>query len=127
MTRPVTLGLRATRDEARFIRDAANSAGVDVAAFLRDAAIRHATLTTEPAQPPTTGVNGPLSPTQALVWWLVTRPGGACRQDAARYDVWELANRITEVEERLGVTIDRQRCVVHNHRHRVTRYRKDTT
>lgn len=66
----------------------------------------------------------PLTPTQMVVYRILWgRPEGACRRTFAMHDVWEVANRISEIEDRLGITIRRERCTVHNHRHRVVRYK----
>lgn len=62
-----------------------------------------------------------LSPTQRYVYDLLKR-GPRCRLDFAAADVWEVSNRITEVEERMGIVINRDRCGIHAHRHPVTRY-----
>lgn len=53
---------------------------------------------------------------------LEARPGGVCRRDFAAFDVWEVSNRISEIEQRLGITISRAKCTTHQHRHRVVRY-----
>lgn len=63
-----------------------------------------------------------LTPTQAAVWVILRRPGGACRLEFALEDVWEVSNRVAEVEQRLGVEVRRERCTSHDHRHRVVRY-----
>lgn len=64
-----------------------------------------------------------LTVTQAFVYSILWgRPNGACRRDFALYDVWEVSNRISEIEARLNITINRARCTVHQHRHRVVRY-----
>lgn len=63
-----------------------------------------------------------LTPTQAAVWVILRRPGGACRLEFALEDVWEVSNRVAEVEQRLGVEVTREKCVKHNHRHPVVRY-----
>lgn len=64
---------------------------------------------------------GPLTPTQHLVWSLL-KQHSRCRRDFAQFDLWEISNRISEIEGRLGITINRDRCTTHNHRHRVVRY-----
>jgi len=66
-----------------------------------------------------------LTPTQRAVYGILdANPySGACRRDFAMHDIWELSNRISEIEQRLGITIHRERCRVHDHRHRVVRYR----
>lgn len=64
-----------------------------------------------------------LTETQRFVFDILHgRPGGACRREFALFDVWEVSNRISEIEARLGITIQRSRCVQHPHRHRVVRY-----
>lgn len=73
------------------------------------------------ASTPQNADKGPLSPTQHLVWSLL-KQHSRCRRDFAGFDVWEVANRISEIEDRLGIVISRERCTVHNHRHRVVRY-----
>ena len=66
---------------------------------------------------------GLLTPTQRAVWELLKRPEGICRRTAAMADVFELANRISEIEDRLGIKLERDRCRLHDHRHHLTRYR----
>lgn len=64
-----------------------------------------------------------LSPTQRYVYNILeARGSGACRRDFAAFDVWEVSNRISEIEARLNITINRAKCTVHQHRHRVVRY-----
>ena len=64
-----------------------------------------------------------LTPTQRRVYGILYgAPQGACRRDFAQFDVWEISNRISEIEGRLGITISRERCRKHDHRHRVVRY-----
>lgn len=68
-----------------------------------------------------------LTPTQLFVWRLLLyarQDGrGMCRRSFALQDVYEVSNRISEIEQRLGITIERERCTVHDHRHRVVRYK----
>lgn len=67
-----------------------------------------------------------LTPTQAAVYLILAgRPyDGACRRDfALEYEIYEVSNRIGEVERRLGITIERARCRKHAHRRPVTLYR----
>lgn len=64
-----------------------------------------------------------LTPTQHYVWSILHgRPGGACRRDFADFDVFEVSNRISEIEQRLGITIQRAPCEAHSHRRRIIRY-----
>ena len=64
-----------------------------------------------------------LTPTQRRVYGILYgAPQGACRRDFAQFDVWEVSNRISEIEDRLRITITRDRCVKHDHRNRVVRY-----
>ena len=65
-----------------------------------------------------------LTETQRYVYsLLLVNREGMCRLDFAHADVWEVSNRIGEIEDRLGITIERERCRKHNHRHAVTLYR----
>lgn len=65
-----------------------------------------------------------LTPTQRYIYsLLLVNREGMCRLDFAHADVWEVSNRIGEIEDRLGITIERERCRKHNHRHAVTLYR----
>lgn len=65
-----------------------------------------------------------LTPTQRYVYsLLLVNREGLCRLDFAHADVWEVSNRIGEIEDRLGITIERGRCTKHNHRRPVTLYR----
>lgn len=67
-----------------------------------------------------------LTPLQRLIYaYLWGRAmDGACRRDfAADLDVYEVSNRIGEIEARLGITIERERCRIHKHRTAFTRYR----
>lgn len=65
-----------------------------------------------------------LTETQRYVYsLLLVNREGMCRLDFAHADVWEVSNRIGEIEDRLGITIERGRCTKHNHRHAVTLYR----
>lgn len=65
-----------------------------------------------------------LTPTQRYVYTLLlVNRDGMCRLDWAKADVWEVSNRIGEIEQRLGITIERDRCKRHNHRNAVTLYR----
>ena len=66
-----------------------------------------------------------LTPTQQAIYsYLVGRPlDGACRRDFAGIDVYEVANRITEIERRLGIVVERERCRIHRHRRPFVRYR----
>lgn len=65
-----------------------------------------------------------LTPTQRAVYGMLSAyPDGVCRRDFAEVDVWEVSNRIGEIESRLGITIHRDRCKKHNHRRPVTLYR----
>lgn len=65
-----------------------------------------------------------LTPTQRGVYAMLRAyPDGVCRRDFAEVDVWEVSNRIGEIETRLGITIQRDRCKKHNHRRPVTLYR----
>lgn len=64
-----------------------------------------------------------LTPVQRYVYDLLLGiPDGVCRRTFALNDVYEVANRIAEIEARLGITINRERCTSHDHRHRVVRY-----
>lgn len=64
-----------------------------------------------------------LTPTQRYVYdLLLARPDGVCRRTFAMHDVYEVSNRISEIEQRLSITIERERCTRHGHRHRVVRY-----
>lgn len=67
----------------------------------------------------------PLTPTQTAVYEiLLARPyEGACRRTMATFDIFEVSNRISEIEDRLGITIRRDRCTLHAHRRPFTRYR----
>ena len=81
--------------------------------------------------PPPGGVPGPsygphrlLTPTQRFVYdILLGHPYGACRRTFASVDVFEVANRISEIEDRLGITIQRERCTAHPHKRRIISYR----
>lgn len=67
-----------------------------------------------------------LTDLQGLIYaYLLARPfDGACRRDfAADLDVYEISNRIGEIEARLGITIERERCRIHKHRTAFVRYR----
>lgn len=88
--------------------------------------------TTNTPQTPQSGEYEPLrdpydrlTPTQSYVYALLDgRPlDGLCRRDFALHDVYEVSNRISEIEQRLGIEIERERCRIHKHRHRVIRYR----
>lgn len=58
-----------------------------------------------------------LTPTQRVVYDVLRHhPYGACRKVFADVDVYEVANRITEIEHRLGIVIDRGPCEAHEHR-----------
>lgn len=71
-----------------------------------------------------TDTRKPLTPGQRAVYGILYgRPNGACRRDFALFDIWEVSNRISEIESRLGISIQRERCTAHSHRHRVTRYK----
>ena len=113
-----TVGFRVTPREREIIESTAEGWGVPVASFLRFVALQAC----DPPPEPSRASEGALTGAQAVVWSLVSRPGGACRRDLALVDVWELSNRISEIEDRLGIEIRRGRCVVHQHRHRVVRY-----
>lgn len=64
-----------------------------------------------------------LTETQRYVYTLLlVNREGMCRLDFAHADVWEVSNRISEIEQRIGVEISRDRCTLHHHRHRVVRY-----
>ena len=64
-----------------------------------------------------------LTPTQKRVYGILYgAPQGACRRDFAQFDVWEVSNRIAEIEDRLRIDITRTRCTKHDHRNRVVRY-----
>jgi hypothetical protein len=57
-----------------------------------------------------------LTPTQRIVYEVLRHhPYGACRRIFAENDVWEVANRISEIEQRMGITIDRESCGAHPH------------
>jgi hypothetical protein len=66
-----------------------------------------------------------LTPTQRHVYALLSGRilDGLCRRDFALHDIYEVSNRISEIEQRLGITIERDRCHVHQHRNRIIRYR----
>lgn len=66
-----------------------------------------------------------LTPLQAAIFdYMNARPyDGACRRDfALDLDVYEVANRIAEIEARLGIKVGRDRCTAHGHRVRFVRY-----
>lgn len=60
---------------------------------------------------------------QRYVYTLLLVNRAMCRLDFAHADVWEVSNRIGEIESRLGITIERDRCKKHAHRRPVTLYR----
>lgn len=65
-----------------------------------------------------------LTPTQKGVWGMLSAyPDGVCRRDFAEVDIWEVSNRISEIEARLGVSIIRDKCERHGHRNPVVLYR----
>lgn len=67
-----------------------------------------------------------LTATQRAVYSILAgRPyDGACRRDfALEYEIYEVSNRISELEQRLGIEIERTPCKVHPHRRRLIRYR----
>lgn len=66
-----------------------------------------------------------LTPTQRAVYSILARHhyDGACRRTFAMHDIWEVSNRIGEIESRLGIEIERSRCNKHDHRRPVTLYR----
>lgn len=58
-----------------------------------------------------------LTPTQRIVYDVLRHhPYGACRRVFADHDIYEVANRITEIERRLNITIERGPCQAHEHR-----------
>lgn len=59
---------------------------------------------------------------RAVYALLDGNPAGLCRRDFAQHDIFEVANRITEIEDRLGIKIGRERCTAHYHRRRIVRY-----
>ena len=61
-----------------------------------------------------------LTPTQRAVYALLDqyRISGQCRRDFAHADIYEVSNRIGEIEQRLGVSISREPCRQQTHRHR---------
>ena len=66
----------------------------------------------------------PLTPTQNAVYSILrTHPDGVCRRVFAQFDIFEVANRISEIEQRLGITIERDVCRRHAHKQRFTLYR----
>ena len=57
-----------------------------------------------------------LTPTQRIVYEVLRHhPYGACRRIFADHDIYEVANRISEIERRLGIVIDREPCRSHPH------------
>lgn len=66
-----------------------------------------------------------LTATQRAVYDILALryPDGACRRTFALSDIWEVSNRISEIESRLGIDIERDRCKRHEHRRPVTLYR----
>lgn len=69
----------------------------------------------------------PIRPTKgtvkALVWHeLMAHPEGLCRRDFAQMDVYELSNRIGELEKD-GWIIWKGKCERHHHRHPFTLYK----
>ena len=130
----VTVGVRLDEDEIVMMDELAGLFGMDRSGWLRDvicdavARQTHRTrvlreLATKYAGGPPDPVNGALTPTQGAIWNLLrTHPAGLCRRDLARWDFWEVSNRISEIEDRLGIVVRRERCVDHPHRHRVIRY-----
>ena len=64
-----------------------------------------------------TSPDADLTPTQRVVYDVLRHhPYGACRRTFAEADVYEVANRISEIETRLGITIERGPCTAHQHR-----------
>ena len=61
-----------------------------------------------------------LTPTQRAVYALLEGYpiSGVCRRDFADHDIFEVSNRITEIEQRLGIVISREPCRQQTHRHR---------
>jgi len=130
----VTVGVRLEPGEVERIDELARIFGMDRSGWLRevvsDAVLRqtHRTrilkeLALQHVDGPTDPVNSRLTATQGAIWNLLrTHPAGLCRRDLARWDHWEVSNRISEIEDRLGIVIVRERCVDHPHRHRVVRY-----
>lgn len=118
------IGVRVPEDFVRLIDQQAAREGLGRSEWLRKSLAPLLGLA-----PLGAGVNGPLraderlTPTQDAVYWLLRgHPEGMCRRDFASHDIWELSNRISEIEERVGIDIVRERCVDHPHRHRVVRY-----
>lgn len=66
-----------------------------------------------------------LTGAQNAVYFVLELHGqnGACRRTFAKFDIWEVSNRISEIEQRLGISIERDRCKRHQHRRPVTLYR----
>jgi hypothetical protein len=55
-----------------------------------------------------------LTPTQRIVYEVLRHhPYGACRRIFSEHYVWEVSNRITEIERRMDIVIDREPCPAH--------------
>jgi hypothetical protein len=72
-------------------------------------------LTFEPRKPKPSTVKA------AVLHYLQAHPEGRCRRDFASIDIYELANRIGELEAD-GWIIGKGKCERHNHRHPFTLY-----
>lgn len=57
----------------------------------------------------------------AVLNLLRYHPDGLCRRDFANQDIYELSNRIGELEDD-GWVIEKGKCERHNHRHPFTLY-----
>lgn len=73
-------------------------------------------LTFDPIQPK------PGSVKSAVLHYLQAYPDGRCRRDFALIDIYELSNRIGELEAD-GWVIQKGKCERHNHRHPFTLYK----
>lgn len=72
-------------------------------------------LTLDPIQPK------PGSVKAAVLNLLMAYPDGLCRRDFANEDIFELSNRIGELQAD-GWIIHKSRCEKHHHRQRFTLY-----
>lgn len=73
-------------------------------------------LTFDPIQPKPGTVKA------AVLNLLLAYPDGLCRRDFAQHDIYELSNRIGELEAD-GWVVHKGKCERHRHRHQFTLYK----
>lgn len=114
------------QSRSAWVKEALEASVTDQERRISNLALGHDHQPGKPTGPVNSDVVGSdvLSPTQRAVWeLLMARPDGMCRRDFSAHDVWEVSNRISEIEAKLRVEIARERCWKHLHRHRVVLYR----